>query len=124
MVVMLMSDFDQVVDDFFKNYQDRGMKKWTGFFLSDHTLKINKDIAKRQKVYHKKTTMSEQEISTILLKAFANHYYVKVQLKELDENGNFKKDICGFIEGCSGQKIIISRKAVEIENINNIEVKK
>lgn len=24
----MSKEFDKVVDDFFKNYQDRGMKKW------------------------------------------------------------------------------------------------
>ena len=44
MAVMLMNDnFDQKVENFFKNYQDRGMKKWSGFFLSDHSLKIKVD---------------------------------------------------------------------------------
>lgn len=32
--------FDQVVADFFAKYQDRGMKKWGGFYLSDHVAKI------------------------------------------------------------------------------------
>lgn len=38
---------DQRVTDFFAHYQDRGMKKWAGFFLSDHTAMINKET--RQK---------------------------------------------------------------------------
>lgn len=32
---------DKLIYDFFKNYQDRGMKKWTGFLLSDHTAQIS-----------------------------------------------------------------------------------
>jgi hypothetical protein len=59
MEVMLMSkeSFDKEVDDFFKNYQDRGMKKWSGFFLSDHTVQINKSNIARNTIYHKKPEM-------------------------------------------------------------------
>lgn len=123
MVVMPMSsDFDQKVERFFKNYQDRGMKKWTGFFLSDHTLKINRDRAKRAVVYHKKSEMSEALISQMLFKAFSDHYYVKVQLKELDNEGKLKADVCGFVEGYQEKNIIISGKKVAIDNINHVEL--
>ena len=43
----MSKEFDQRVTDFFAHYQDRGMKKWVGFFLSDHTAMINKET--RQK---------------------------------------------------------------------------
>lgn len=29
-------EFDQLVYEFFANYQDPGMKKWGGFRLSEH----------------------------------------------------------------------------------------
>lgn len=125
MVVMLMSsDFDKKVTEFFRIYQDRGMKKWAGFFLSDHTLKINKDRAKRALVYPKKPTMSEEEISQLLFRAFSDHYYVKVQRKEVDDQGNFKADICGFVEGYQNEQIVISGKIIELSDINNVELKK
>ena len=118
-----MNDFDRKVEQFFKNYQDRGMKKWAGFFLSDHTLKINKDKAKRAMVYQKKPSMNEDEISQLLFKAFSDHYYVQVQLKELDDDGKLKADICGFVEGYQEQLIIISGQKVAIDDINNVTIK-
>ncbi len=39
----MSSEFDKRVEEFFRTYQDRGMKKWAGFYLSDHTTKINQD---------------------------------------------------------------------------------
>ena len=122
MVVMPMSDFDKKVENFFKNYHDRGMKKWAGFFLSDHTLKINKKKAQQKIVYLPKKRMSEEEISEVLLKAFSNHYKVNIQLKERDCNGNLKKDISGFVEGYYENKLIVSGKNIDINDINNIEV--
>lgn len=36
-------DANQVANDFFKfHYHDRGIKKWGGFFLSEHTAKLKK----------------------------------------------------------------------------------
>lgn len=43
----MASDFDKKVTEFFRTYQDRGMKKWQGFFLSDHTLAIKKIVNKK-----------------------------------------------------------------------------
>ena len=121
---MLMNDnFDQKVENFFKNYQDRGMKKWSGFFLSDHSLKINQDNRKRATVYSKKTEMSEAEISKILLQSFSNHYPVSIQLKNLDEDCRFAEDIKGFVEGYSNENMVtISGTAVHLDDINHIEL--
>ena len=34
---------NQIANDFFKfHYHDRGIKKWGGFFLSEHTAKLKK----------------------------------------------------------------------------------
>ena len=44
----MSSEFDKIVEEFFRTYQDRGMKKWAGFYLSDHTAKINRDKKRRE----------------------------------------------------------------------------
>ncbi|WP_060459749.1 hypothetical protein [Lactobacillus acetotolerans] len=116
-------NFDQKVENFFRNYQERGMKKWSGFFLSDHSLKINQDNRKRATVYSKKTEMSEAEISKILLQSFSNHYPVSIQLKNLDEDCRFAEDIKGFVEGYSNENMVtISGTAVHLDDINHIEL--
>lgn len=90
---MNKTSFDKEVDDFFRNYQDRVMKKQSGFFLSDHTVQINKSNIAHNITYQKKPEMSVFEISKVLLSAFSNHKRVSIQLKDLDENGEFSKDI-------------------------------
>lgn len=117
-----MNDFDQTVNDFFKNYHDRGMKKWAGFFLSDHTLKINRDQKQRSKVWHEKASQTEEEISSLLFRAFSQHYQVLIQLKEIDDNGDFKPDIHGFVEGYVGQQIIVSKQKIMLADINHVEL--
>jgi hypothetical protein len=115
-----MSDFDDRVTAFFKNYHDRGMKKWAGYFLSDHTVKINKKDAADRVVYPKLTEMSEEEISAILLAAFANHRAVQVQRKEVDEAGNELPFIRGFVEGYTEDGIVIAGESVALAGINHV----
>lgn len=50
----MSSEFDKRVEEFFRTYQDQGMKKWAGFYLSDHTAKINQEQRRRDTVYVKK----------------------------------------------------------------------
>ena len=105
MVVTPMNNanFDKEIQNFFKNYHDRGMQKWGGFFLSDHTVQINKDTQKANTTYKKETEMDLQEISRTLLKAFSNHYKIR-------------------LHGYHNSQIIISGYAVEIEDINHVDI--
>lgn len=60
LLVMLMSsnnyDYDpSLVQRFLSEYQDRSMLKWQGFYLSDHTAKLNQDqeqVKARQQHQH------------------------------------------------------------------------
>lgn len=113
-------EFDQILDNFFKTYQDRGMKKWQGFFLSDHTATIKKDEAKRATIYRKKKPMSVVSVSKSLFKAYANHRQVAVQVKELDIEGNIQPDIVGFVQGYQANEIMISNTWVDLDNINHV----
>ena len=101
-------EFDQILDNFFKTYHNWGMKKWQGLMLSDHTLAINRDNQQRAVVYSKKSTMSEEQVSELLMTAYANHRLVAVQLKELDVEGHILPDIVGFVEGYHVDEIMIS----------------
>ena len=113
-------EFDQILDDFFKTYQDRGMKKWQGLMLSDHTAAINRDKQQIAKVYQKKTTMSEEQASELLMTAYANHRQVSVQLKELDIDNRVQPDIIGHVQGYFLDKIVISGSEIELSNINHV----
>ena len=78
----MSEEFDKRLDDFFRTYQDRGMKKWQGFMLSDFTSKVGKIDKERAQVYEKKKTMSLESISEILMIAYANHRSVSIQRSE------------------------------------------
>ena len=115
------SEFDKRVEEFFRTYQDRGMKKWAGFYLSDHTAKINQDNKKRNTIYVRKTPMDQKDIRAMLLKSFGEHRKVSVQLKDLSIDNDLQAYIVGFVEGYQEDTAIISRNLVLIEDINYIE---
>lgn len=119
----MKNNFNDTVNNFFKNYQDRGMKKWQGFMLSDHIAALNKDKENNAKVYTEKDSMSEADISQVLLQAFANNKVVSVQLKEKTLDKKIQPDIVGLLKGYEGDKIIIGDNKVELSDINHIEIR-
>lgn len=118
----MKNNFNDTVNNFFKNYQDRGMKKWQGFMLSDHIATLNRDKEEKAKVYDEKDAMSEIKISQVLLQAFANNKVVSVQLKEKTLDKKIQPDIVGLVKGYDEDKIIIGDTDIELSNINNIQI--
>lgn len=118
----MKNNFNDIVNNFFKNYQDRGMKKWQGFMLSDHIATLNRDKEEKARVYTEKDTMSEVEISQVLLQAFAKHKTVSAQLKEKTLDKKIQPDIVGIVKGYEEDKIIIGNSQVELNNINHIQI--
>ncbi|PXY84125.1 hypothetical protein LDX54_08680 [Lactobacillus sp. IBH004] len=119
----MKNNFNDTVNSFFKNYQDRGMKKWQGFMLSDHIATLNRDKEEKAKVYTEKDTMSETEVSQVLLQAFANNKLVSVQLKEKTLDKKIQPDIVGLVKGYNKDKIVIGNTEVELSDINHIEIR-
>ena len=111
----MSKEFDQRVTDFFAHYQDRGMKKWAGFFLSDHTAMINKET--RQKSVPDRAEMSREECGKVLGAAFGNQQLVAVQLKEVDENGDRSEEIVGFVQGYAEDKVVIGEQVIALDDL-------
>lgn len=57
-------------------YQDRGMLKWVGFYLSDHTAELTKDSQKRNHINKEKVQMSMEEIGGLLQQAYLKNQRV------------------------------------------------
>lgn len=121
-VMPMSSDFDQEVTEFFRHYQDRGMQKWGGFYLSDHTAQIKKKRRQEQEYFPSQKTMSLQAVGQVLSQAFRQQLPVRLQLKQLDQDGYFQQDISGLVEGYDQEDIIISGQPVGLTAINHIEI--
>ncbi|QNQ80977.1 hypothetical protein [Lactobacillus sp. PV034] len=116
----MSDDFDRRIKSFFKNYHDRGMVKWAGFYLSDHTAKINADYQRRTKKIRPRPAMPLSVISEQLLQAFVSHQKVKIQLKIKNIEAQYEPDIEGRVEGYNEDEIIVSGQRIKITEINNI----
>ncbi|MDO4912697.1 MAG: hypothetical protein Q3960_03990 [Lactobacillus sp.] len=106
------------IDEFFRKYLDPGMQKWQGFFLSDHTSRLQKDA--KLKFPDPEDEMSEQEVGQRLFEAFAKHQAVRIQLLEVDQNGHYSEDLLGFVEGFYDDQVIISGQAITQSNIRHV----
>lgn len=107
-------------DYYFEQYQDRKMKKWAGFYLSEHTAIIAKEQNKRPP--EQKVQMSWIEIDAVLAKAFQEQLFVAIQKEELDSEGNYGEDIKGLIQGYDELGIYISDQKVGYDEIRHVEI--
>lgn len=116
-----MSDFDIIVDNFFKNYKDRGMKKWQGFYLSDQTSKVEKMWRDEAKVEVHRPEQSIEEIGELLMIAYSTRIPVNVQLKLMDHNGNYYQSLNGFVSGYEDDEAFVDNNPIELDSISSVE---
>lgn len=97
-------------------YQDRGMKKWIGFYLAEHSDNLNsKESA--QRLYQQ---MDEKEISETLYEAFASKQKVFVVINLIENERYFEKT--DYVHGYDGDYIIIGNRRIRLDSIRHIEV--
>lgn len=104
------------------DYQDRGLLKWIGFYLSDHTEKLVKEEQSRKNVNLAKEQMESEEIQKILQTAVLKRLPVKIQKEERDINGYFSDDIIGQINGGDELGLYIGGQKIGYDEIRNIEL--
>lgn len=97
---------DDLVNNFFKrDYHDRGMLKWGGFYLSDHTSALTKMHA-AEKV---EAPLPKQPLSVVserLAVAWRTHQPVHLQLKVMDDNRILAK-VDGIVVGVHEDNVVI-----------------
>ncbi len=115
---------DTEVQHFFDSeYRDRGMLKWQGYFLSDHTSALKKEAKK------KPPKMLEQQpgeiIAELLMSAWQTKKPVVVQLKEVDQS-RVPVQFIGTVQGYQADRIGINTgeeiKYAELEEIKNVQI--
>lgn len=104
-------------------YKDRGMQKWlNGFFLSDHTAAMQKDVAERSRVIEQKPQMDGREIEQVLEQARIKNKPVAVQLNSLNQENAYSDDIVGLVRGFDSLGIYIDSKRILYDEIRNVEL--
>ncbi|KRN93632.1 hypothetical protein [Pediococcus stilesii] len=117
---------EEDVEVFFeKYYVDRGMMKWQGYYLSDHTSMLNVEAEnKRQRLNQKiRPQDSKQQIAATIEVAITKCREVVVQIDERDQNNQLAEEIQGKILGYSGDELYFGDDVfIKIELIRNIRL--
>lgn len=98
----------QRAERFFRNdYHDRGMVKWQGYFLSDHTEDVGNYTRQRERERQRqdKTEMTIEAISEKLLLAYDKCLPVTIQLRNHTETGISSPFYYGRVAGVVGDDL-------------------
>lgn len=117
----MTNNFDKLVENYFKNdYRERGVIKWQGFLLSDHTNALKKSETDNHFEEIKLPLMTVKKIKDIVTKARSNYEMVVVQLNITDTEHTVPKNITGFIDGYDTTNIYMNNKSYEFQFIRAI----
>lgn len=112
-----------IVNQFFDHdYHDRGMMKWQGFYLSDHTAALKRQKNKSEQQFSVKPQQSLSEIGKILASAYQKKQTVELQINIVDKNIMSLKTITTKILGYNAETIFIEdQKFIDLNTIQHIE---
>lgn len=110
-----------------REYNDRRMAKWIGFYLSEHTAAMNKESSRKKLIYQIKPEMTPAEVTHTIEEAILHNSRVSVQLSEVDQEGNAYEDISGSVAGYDTQTLYILQLSGEVNQvptdlINHVEI--
>ncbi|GCF94853.1 hypothetical protein NRIC_27440 [Enterococcus florum] len=100
-----------------REYKDRGMMKWIGFYLSDHTALLAKDNQERYKHNPQKEQQDLETISDYLSQSYLNDLRVAIQLEVLDSEHRYLDDLIGKVIGQKETRIYLQTEDAEILHI-------
>jgi hypothetical protein len=100
-----------------REYNDRKMAKWMGFYLSEHTTAMNNEDKKQTTIYYIKPTMSPEEITSTIENALLYTKQISIQLNEADQEGHAYENISGSIAGYDTQSLFIFQENGEVAKI-------
>ena len=103
-------------------YRDRGMKKWAGFILSEHTLEQEKYEKKKRQVNLPKSQMTPEEIYEVMQKAQLKNKRIAVQREAVDMEGNYYDDVVGLLKGADSRGIYIEETRIDFDEIRHVEL--
>lgn len=100
-------------------YKDRGMVKWNGYYLSDHTEDVAKYSAVRSAERSQKAMpeMSMETISKILFQSYTKKIPIKLQIRKKSIEGLNSKIITGIVNGVDETTIYVDKLHVDLTEI-------
>ncbi|MDT2434203.1 hypothetical protein P7D98_10585 [Enterococcus avium] len=100
-----------------REYDDRKMAKWIGFYLSEHTTAMQNEQSRQTTVYFIKPTMTPEAITQTIEDALLHTKRISVQLNEVDQEGHAYEDIYGSIAGYDTQSLFVFQENGEVTKI-------
>lgn len=114
-----------VVNEFFRHdYHDRGMMKWAGFYLSDHTqaMKVQQKVTQNRLNNKLEPQQSLEQIGEVLAQAFNHNQAVIIQLNEL-QDGLPVASLSGKIMGCTDTKVVLeANQRAALNDIRHVAI--
>lgn len=108
------------LEEHFKHYQDRGMVKWAGFYLSEHSAQMERAEAFDYPEQHPR--MSQTDIEACLEKALTKDLQIRLQKEEVDLEGHYRPDLVGKITGYDEEGLYIARQQVRYDEIRFVQI--
>lgn len=116
----------KIVQQFLSEYQDRGMLKWQGFYLSDQTSKLNKAARQQYATNHRQHSpeMDSEAINHIIQKDLLKNLPVRVEINEISQDHIIPPSIEGRIQGFYQNQLVIENndQLIDISNIYAINI--
>jgi hypothetical protein len=109
------------------DYRDRGVVKWLGMMLSDHSEALKKESLRDKRIEVKpKKEMTEIEISNVLYHAFVNESPILIQANALN-NGYYYQDLKCKVFGNIENRVYLQLKdgrsvSCTLADIRNVEI--
>ncbi|KRL12554.1 hypothetical protein FD09_GL002873 [Schleiferilactobacillus perolens DSM 12744] len=107
-------------------YPDRGMVKWLGFFLSDHTKALEKDEVTGEPISVPRAPQDERTIGDALDEAYLTGVTAHIQLAIL-HNDHLVPDIVGTVAGFTDDDCVLvytddGARQVDPHQIRNVQL--
>lgn len=117
----------KIRDEFLANYQDRGMMKWNGYYLSDHTAIRTRDRRHRNSIeqYDNGQQMWLEDSLDVIAKANLKNYSIEVQVgvQKISEGELITtQPIVGKIQGFDNEGIIVNGQKINYEDIWRVDL--
>lgn len=105
-----VDDPEATAAQFFRNdYHDRGMLKWQGYYLSDHTSALKAEAKDAEQMWHQQipAPMLPAHIKTLLEQAQTKQQTVIIYTNITDLEQRFQVPLIGRIQGWENQMLYL-----------------
>ncbi|MBZ5985945.1 hypothetical protein [Leuconostoc gelidum] len=110
-------DFSALVTNYFQHdYRERGIKKWQGYFLSDHTSSLKRFNADNNFDETPMKQMATNDIVREAMHAMANWRFVVMQLNITTYEHDTPKNIVGLVANLNDRSLSIEHSDGKISS--------